>query len=86
VVNDPEPSAVVPITDLTFCEAGRIHSGYMPLDMGRAPNAGQSQNPAPIQSVTRAALYARVSDPHSAKEGTIDMVPHVAARKTHQRL
>jgi site-specific DNA recombinase len=72
VVNDAEADDDIPSPDLTFFETGRIHSGYMTPQMSRAPNAGQSKNPAPVQGVTRAALYARVSDPNQAKEGTIE--------------
>lgn len=37
--------------------------------MATTRNGGHSETPA---GVIRAALYARVSDPHSAKEGTIE--------------
>jgi site-specific DNA recombinase len=72
VVNDAEPSSVIPTPNLTCFEVGRIHSGYMTPEMGRVQNAGPSKNPSPLQGVTRAALYARVSDPNQAKEGTIE--------------
>jgi site-specific DNA recombinase len=72
VVNDAEPTSVIPTPDLTFFEVGRIHSGYMTPEMGRVQNTGPSKIPVPLQGVTRAALYARVSDPHSAKEGNIE--------------
>lgn len=65
MVNDAEAPAVIPTPDLTFCEAGRIHSGYM----ATTRNGGYSEAPA---GVIRAALYARVSDPSQAKEGTIE--------------
>ena len=44
----------------------------MGFERGTKHNDGQPQIPASVQGVTRAALYARVSDDLSAKEGTIE--------------
>ena len=44
----------------------------MGFERGTKHNDGQPQIPASVQGVTRAALYARVSDELSAKEGTIE--------------
>jgi hypothetical protein len=72
VLNDAEPSAVVPTTDSTIGPVYGIDSRHMGFERGTKHNDGQSQIHAPAQGVTRAALYARVSDDLSAKEGTIE--------------
>ena len=65
MVNDAQTSSVVPTCDSTSGPVYGIDSSRM-ASMG---NGGQSQPPA---GVIRAALYARVSDELSAKEGTIE--------------
>jgi hypothetical protein len=65
VVNDAEANAVVPTSDSTDGLVCGIDSGHM----ATMRNGGHSEAPA---GVIRAALYARVSDDLSAKEGTIE--------------
>jgi site-specific DNA recombinase len=65
VANDAEADADIPITNLTFFQSGRIHSERM----ATRENGGHSENST---GVIRAALYARVSDPNQAEEGTIE--------------
>ena len=67
MVNDAERDLVIPSPDLTFCEVGRIHSGYRTPEMGRAPN-GQSQNLSLLQGVMICNIYFRCcADEHSAR-------------------
>ncbi len=65
MVNDAEQTLVVPTTDSTSRPVYGIDSSHM----ATTRNGGHSQPPA---GVIRAAIYARVSDEFSAKEGTIE--------------
>ena len=65
MLNDAQTSSVVPTCDSTSGPVYGIDSSHM----ATMRNGGHSQPPA---GVIRAALYARVSDEFSAKEGTIE--------------